>query len=115
MNKGFTLLEILVTIAIFAIGVLALVKMQLLGVRGTGFNKEATVASLLAQKVIEDFKGASFGSTPADCGIVQAGMTVNCMAGMAGASPFRYNNITVTVTWGIPTKEISLSTGVAEP
>ncbi len=105
----------LVTIAIFAVGILALTKMQLLSVRGTGFNREATAATVLAQKAIEDFKSSPFGTTPAVCGMTQNGMTVACAMSVSGVSPYRYCEIMVTISWGIPAKQISVSTGIAEP
>ena len=113
-SKGFTLLEILVTIAILALGILVLTKMQVLSIRGTGFNKEATVATALAQRVMEDCKIAVFGTKPSSCDKTDGGMTVACGAKISGSAPYRSNDITVTVSWGTPQKQISLSTAMAE-
>lgn len=115
MNEAaFTLIEILVTVALFALGVLALATLQVLSIKGTAFNKEASVATGLAQQAIEDFKNLSFGNTSSYCGAVQNGMTVTCATATSGSSPYRFNDITVTVTWGTPTKQISLYTITAE-
>jgi prepilin-type N-terminal cleavage/methylation domain-containing protein len=113
-SKGFTLPEILVTIAILALGILVLTRMQVLSIRGTGFNKEATAATALARQVMEDCKAASFGTRPLNCNKVDNGMTVTCNTSITGNAPYRCNDITVTVAWGVPQNKISLTTAVAE-
>lgn len=111
---GFTLIEILVTVALFSLGALGLAAMQVLSIKGTGFNKEATVALGLAQRTIEDFKNVTFGNNSGYCGTTQQGMTIACTPTTSGTAPCRYEEITVTVTWGTPTKQIRLYTIVAE-
>jgi prepilin-type N-terminal cleavage/methylation domain-containing protein len=113
-SKGFTVLEVLVTIAILALAVLVLTRMQVLSVRGSGFNKESTMAIILAQRVIEDCKGETFGTMPQNCGTTSDGMTVECNADVTGDPPYRSNDITVKVSWGQPAKQISLATTTAE-
>jgi prepilin-type N-terminal cleavage/methylation domain-containing protein len=113
-NKGFTIIEILVTLTILAFGILALTKMQVLSIKGTGFNKETTAATALAQRVMEDHKAISFGMKPTNCGQTDDGMTVSCSARITGNEPYRCNDITVTVAWGVPEKRLSLSTTIAE-
>jgi len=113
-SKGFTLPEILVTIAILALGILVLTRMQVLSIRGTGFNKEATAATALARQVMEDCRAASFGTTPLSCDKADNGMTVACDTNVTGNPPYRCNDIKVTVAWGVPQNKISLTTAVAE-
>jgi prepilin-type N-terminal cleavage/methylation domain-containing protein len=113
-NKGFTLLEVLVTIAILAFGILALTKLQVLAVRGTSFNKDAVVATTLAQKVIEDFKVVKYGVDPSKCGTTESNMTITCSSVPQGNSPYGYKELTVTVLWDSPIKKISLNTVIAE-
>ncbi len=107
-------MEILVTVALFGFGALGLAGMQIITIKGTGFNKEATVAAALAQRTIEDFKNVTFGNDSTYCGVTQQGMAIACTKTTTGASPCRYEDVTVTVTWGTPTKQISLYTIVAE-
>jgi prepilin-type N-terminal cleavage/methylation domain-containing protein len=114
-NKGFTIIEILVTLTILAFGIIALTKMQVLSIKGTGFNKESTAATALAQQVMEDHKAISFGTKPTNCGQTDDdGMKVSCSARITGNAPYRCNDVTVTVAWGVPEKQISLSTTIAE-
>ncbi len=109
------MLEILVTVALFGLGSLGLAGMQVLTIRGTGFNKEATTAVSLAQRTIEDFKNVAFGNDSTYCGTTQQGMAITCTPKITtGTTPHRYADITVTVTWGTPTKQISVYTIVAE-
>ena len=55
-NKGFTLIEVLITIAIFAIGVLAVASMQYWSVRNTASGNIMTQASNLARAQMETLK-----------------------------------------------------------
>ena len=62
-NKGFTLIEILVTIAIFAIGVLAVASMQYWSVRNTATGNVMTQAANLARSQMETLKNAPVVTT----------------------------------------------------
>ena len=55
-NKGFTLIEVLITIAIFAIGVLAVASMQYGSVRNTASGDITTMAANLARAQMETLK-----------------------------------------------------------
>jgi type IV pilus assembly protein PilV len=111
-NKGFTILETLVALAILALGILGLAKMQVLSITGTSFNKDSTRATAVAQRVIEEFKKASFGTSPSTCGATVQSMSVACSVSTNGITPNRYNDITVTVSWS--NKNISLFTIISE-
>ncbi|MEO0250033.1 MAG: prepilin-type N-terminal cleavage/methylation domain-containing protein, partial [candidate division WOR-3 bacterium] len=99
-NKGFSLLEILVTIVIFSLGVLALAATQVLNITGTGFNKDAGIATSLAQKRLEDLKNTPFNSIVANTtGVIERGMTVSWDVTTNGTAPHRYNDVAETVAW----------------
>jgi type IV pilus assembly protein PilV len=55
-NKGFTLIEVLITLAIFAIGVLAVASMQYWSVRNTASGNIMTQAANLARAQMETLK-----------------------------------------------------------
>ncbi|UCG13136.1 MAG: prepilin-type N-terminal cleavage/methylation domain-containing protein [Deltaproteobacteria bacterium] len=69
MNKahenGFTLLEILVAISIFAIGLLAVASMQLSSIRVNAFAGDLTQATTVAQTKLEELVAIPYND-PAD-------------------------------------------------
>ena len=58
-DRGFTLIEVLVAIAIFAVGVLAVAKMQYWTVRNNTTGNITTQATQLARAQIEELKNTS--------------------------------------------------------
>jgi type IV pilus assembly protein PilV len=54
--KGFTLLEILIALAILAMGILAIAGMQMTAVRGNFFSDNIMQASVLGQDRLEELK-----------------------------------------------------------
>lgn len=53
-QNGFTLIEIMIAIAVFTIGILALTSMQIRAVQGNSFACGLTEASILAQDKMEE-------------------------------------------------------------
>jgi type II secretion system protein I len=113
-NRGFTLLEILVALAILSIGICALAGMQVTNIKSTGFNKDASIATGLAQKKIEELKNTVFDSIVSNtAGVVDSGMTVTWNVNAVGTAPNRYKDVSVTTRWG--TGNISCYTIITEP
>jgi prepilin-type N-terminal cleavage/methylation domain-containing protein len=113
-GKGFSLLEILVTIVIFSLGVMALAATQVLNITGTGFNKDAGIATSLAQKRLEDLKNTAFSSIVANTtGVTERGMNVSWDVTTSGTAPHRYKDVFVTVAWA--GRSITCYTIITEP
>ncbi|WP_456432851.1 type IV pilus modification PilV family protein [Thermosulfuriphilus sp.] len=53
--SGFSVLEILVAIAIFSIGILALANMNIVSLRGVKTSKDLTSATLASQSLLEEY------------------------------------------------------------
>jgi prepilin-type N-terminal cleavage/methylation domain-containing protein len=60
-TKGFSLLELMVTLAILSVGLLGLLGMQISGAQGNASSQKLTIATILAQTGIEDFTSRSSG------------------------------------------------------
>ena len=61
-ENGFTLIEVLIAISIFAIGLLAVAALQITAFQGNRVGDELTKATMLAQMQVEALKGADFNS-----------------------------------------------------
>ena len=61
-KRGFTLLEVLIAISIFVVGVLAVATMNVNAIRGNRLGNEVTQATSLAQMQIEALKRADIDS-----------------------------------------------------
>ena len=55
-KKGFTLLEVMITMLISTIGLLGLASMQVMAIKGNSFGQQMTVASTLAQNQLEEMR-----------------------------------------------------------
>jgi type IV pilus assembly protein PilV len=55
-TTGFTLAEVLVSLVILAVGILAIAGMQIISIKGTSFSRYLTRASVLAQDSLESLK-----------------------------------------------------------
>ena len=56
-TRGFTLIEVLIAVAIFSIGILGVAKMQLWNVKNTTTGNTTTMATMLGRGQIEELKG----------------------------------------------------------
>jgi len=59
-EKGFSLIEILIAITVFAIGILAVGGMQIAAIKGNSFANDLTKATTLAQDRMEELIGLSY-------------------------------------------------------
>ena len=112
-REGFTLLEVLIAVSIFAIGILAVASMQLTSIQGNAFGNEMTTATFLAQAQLERMKSVSDVSTDLPIGTFADSlnpMDENENSGVGGAIYNRSwtvaagpsadsRQVTVTVNW----------------
>ena len=65
-QAGFTLIEVLIGISIFAIGMLAVARMQILSVRNTTVGNLTSQATMLAHQKMEEVKTTAFADLVAN-------------------------------------------------
>ena len=65
-EKGFTLLEVMISLVILSIGLLGLAALQLVAVKNNSFSSEMTYATMLAQQQAETLKSLPFSDSDLD-------------------------------------------------
>ncbi len=63
-NKGFTLLEILIAITVFSVGLLGMATLTAVIIRGNLASEKLTTATTLAQDQVEKIIGVGYSGTP---------------------------------------------------
>ena len=96
-EQGFTLIEILVAVAILAFGLLAVGSMQVAGLGGSNRANSVTDVSTVAMDCMEKIVGLTYAQTVASgtTNYIQNGYTVNANVVDPGPLP---NTLTITVT-----------------
>jgi len=67
-EKGFSLVEVLIALTVLALGLLAVAQMQITSIRGNAFSSRTTIATTLAQDVIEDLMTLDYDDSELDGG-----------------------------------------------
>lgn len=103
-NKGFSLLEMLIGLAILAVGILAIAALQTTSVRGNFFSHNLMQATYIAQDRLESLRNLPFNSALLDPGTYNESSTT--IAGIVfnrsyqvNINPSGYKEITYTVSW----------------
>jgi len=114
-QKGFTLIEVLFSLIIFAVGLLAIAGMQITSIKGNHFSSNVTQAAVLAQNKLEYLKNLSFEDPKLDGGqppeqINESGIVFVVEYGVVLMGNYM-KKITATVQWTDQVNHsISLST-----
>ncbi|MBN2372368.1 prepilin-type N-terminal cleavage/methylation domain-containing protein [bacterium] len=105
-RKGFTLIEIVVAMALMSLGLLALYGMQVTVMKSNSSSKNITTATLLAETKMEGLKNTGFGNntTGYETNIDEAGQAGGIFTRSWQIDPNYQNSanmekVTVTVTW----------------
>jgi len=75
VKKGFTLLEMLITIVLLAVGIVSLLQMMSIGMFASANSENATIAFYLAQEKMEEIKDASSYSNVDSFAATRAALT----------------------------------------
>jgi type IV pilus assembly protein PilV len=120
-DQGFTMLELLIAIAILAIGLLGLATLQSTSIQGNRDSKEMTTAVFLAEKKMEELKSSPFNAAPLNIGSSTDSNNPMNGSGTSGGifnrswtiqrylSSNNMKQVTVSVSWAISGKSHSVS------
>jgi len=112
-QRGFTLLEVLISIIILSVALLALAGLQIISIRGNAFGGTMTEAITLGRDKIEDLKRDDWNN-------VAAGNDVQTVRGISFARSWavqtagQTKEVTVTVSWDNGNHQVSLATTLAD-
>jgi len=120
-SRGFTLLELLFAMAIFAIGVLGVSAMADYVIKSNRQSRNLTTATTLAQNKIDDLRKVDYLAimNGTETGLDERGKTgsgIFSRAVRVATNPTpAYKTVTVTVDWMDPvSRKVVLSTIIAE-
>lgn len=104
-QRGFTLLEVMITLVILAIGLLGLAGLQIIAIKGNSFGQQMTVASTMAQNQLEQMRrGAVALGSSNDAVTDQNGITYTRTWTVTPNTPNTdMNTVNITVSWAGPT------------
>jgi len=114
-QKGFTLLEVLISIIILSVALLALAGLQIISIRGNSFGGTMTEAVTLARDKIEDLKKDDWSSvaTGDDFPVVR-GVTYNRNWAVQLVGHGQTKEVAVTISWDNGNHQVSLATTLAD-
>jgi prepilin-type N-terminal cleavage/methylation domain-containing protein len=69
INKGFTLIELVVALLVFAVGIVGILKMHQASVQANSYNMQLTEAVAVAQNQFEILHGLAFTNTSMSVGV----------------------------------------------
>ncbi len=112
-QKGFTLLEVLISIIILSVALLALAGLQIISIRGNAFGGTMTEAITLARDKIEDLKQGDWDNVAGgnDTQVVRG---INYARNWQVQTSAKTKEVTVTVSWDSGNHQISLATTLAD-
>ncbi len=108
-QKGFTLLELLIALAILSVGLLGLAGLHIAAIKGNVSGFKFSAASAVAQQRLEEIKALDTASSALSSGvhndgnIILQGITYNRSYAVSDNSPVKgTSTLTFTVTWVEP-------------
>ena len=112
-QRGFTLMEVMISVIILSVALLALAGLQIISIRGNAFGGTMTEAITLAKDKVEDMKQDDWSN-------VASGSDTPVVRGMDYARNWQVQTVnqtkevTVTVSWDNGNHQVSLATTLAD-
>jgi type IV pilus assembly protein PilV len=113
-QKGFTLLEVMISVIILSVALLALAGLQILSIRGNAFGGTMTEAITLARDKIEDLKRDDWDNVVAGSDTPPVARGINYTRNWAVQVAGQTKEVTVTVSWDNGNHQISMATVLAD-
>jgi type IV pilus assembly protein PilV len=126
MNKGFTLIEIIIAVFVMVVALIGLIAVTVMIINANDLNRHRTTATTLANDKLEEIKNLSYNSIVDTAGTTDY-WKADSSPGTAGdffsrtwkvttVSPNDIKKVEVTVswTWGGNTHNVVLSTIIAK-
>jgi type IV pilus assembly protein PilV len=108
-EKGFSLIEVMIALVLFAIGLLAFAGLEIVAVRNATYAKDYGKANTYAQQKVEEMKGTDWASVATGSDTLEQRYTRAWTVTETGT----VKTVAVTVTWVDPsngTKQVNLQT-----
>ena len=120
-NKGFTLIEVVIAMAVIAIGMFSIMGLIITATKGNSHSEKVTTATTLAQDKMEQIKGLGFNNANNAQGVEEYG-SINGYNGYRRVTTISIdtpmdNMVTgaVTVSWTPGAHSITLTTSISSP
>jgi len=119
-QRGFTLLEVLITMVLLAVGILGVGGLAITTVQGNDKSNRLSTATLLAQDTLEAVRTAGYTGAPAlagteGYGAIAGSTTFKRVVTVADDTPSIWmRTVTVTVWWESDDHSVTLSTVIAK-
>jgi type IV pilus assembly protein PilV len=101
-EKGFSLIEVLISLVILAVGLLALAELQIFSIKGGSASNHVTQATILAQNRLEELRRLSYNDSLLTHGQHEEGTlsgTIFSRAHDVADLSSTMKNVTATVRW----------------
>jgi type IV pilus assembly protein PilV len=102
IEDGFTLIEIMITLVILSIGLVALAGLQASAIKGNAFSKRMTAAVSIANQKLEQIKDTAYANilSESPTQITQSNMRFTRQVTVTNNSPLAdTKTVNVTITW----------------
>lgn len=117
-KRGFTVLEAMIALVILSMALLALLRVMPVGIKGSKMAEETTIATMLAQKKIEEARAAPWPpSSVAKTNLGPDYLNFDYIQDVTSVTPTTYlREVTVSIYWPAGTEQrvVGITTHVAK-
>jgi type IV pilus assembly protein PilV len=118
-EDGFTLIELMITLVILSMGLVALAGLQVSAIKGNTFSKRMTAAVSIANQKLEQIKDTAYANILSESStqITQSNMTFTRQVTVTNNSPMaNTKTVNVTVTWsdGSDSHSVPITTVISQ-